>query len=52
VRSFPFAGNYSGHGYDYDRDVLDATMNYGAHISFAVKWAKILEKEEIESASM
>lgn len=35
----------------YDRDILDATMNYGAHISFAVKWAKILEKEEIESAS-
>ncbi|KAK2465244.1 hypothetical protein APHAL10511_002598 [Amanita phalloides] len=27
------------------RDVLDATMNYGAHIDFVAKWAKILEKE-------
>ena len=32
-------------------DILNATMNYGAHISFAAKWAKILGEEEIESAS-
>jgi len=33
------------------RDVLDATMNYGAHISFVAKWAKILEEEEMRSAN-